>query len=99
MKRDYIDVGVNAQIDRRERLLRDVIRSGGKDTWSHLFSHGHRFPTVKSAVSSGYLVKIRADHYEITDAGRSYVDSLDHIGNLDAIKGPEMPSDYAPEEK
>jgi hypothetical protein len=76
MNRDYIDVAANAQIDRRERLLRDVIRSGGIDNWSHLHSHGHRFPTVKSAVLSGYLTETRAYHYEVTDAGRWYIDSL-----------------------
>lgn len=76
MKRDRIDVAGIAQIDRREALLRDVIRSGGRDRWSHLFSHGHKFPTVRSAVRDGYLTEFCAYKYEITDAGQWYIDSL-----------------------
>lgn len=77
MNRDRIDAAAHAQIDRLTYLLRDVVRSGGKDRWSHLFSHGHRFPTVRSAVKQGYLQEATAYHYELTDAGRWYLDSLD----------------------
>lgn len=74
MKRASIDAAVLAQLERRDALLRDVIRSGGKDRWSHLHSHGHKYPTVLSAVRCGYLSQPRYYHYEITDAGRASVD-------------------------
>ena len=72
---DRMMCGPIMQTDKRQALLRDVIRSGGKDNWSHLHSHGHHFPTIRSAVNSGYLSEPRRYHYEITDAGRSYIDS------------------------
>ena len=78
MNRPRIDKAIHAQIDRLTYLLRDVVRSGGNDRWSHLFSHGHKFPTVRSAVSQGYLRQLTGPYlYEITDAGRRYLDTLD----------------------
>lgn len=71
MQRANIDEAVLAQIGRRDALLRDVIRSGGQDRWSHLFSHGHKFPTVRAAVRHGYLTEQHAYHYEITPDGRA----------------------------
>ena len=55
------------QIERMGALLRDVKRSGGKDHWSHLHSHGHSYSTVTSAVLRGYLREIGAYRYETTD--------------------------------
>lgn len=75
MKRASIDVAGLAQLERRETLLRDVIRSGGKDRWSHLFTRGHRYATILSAVRSGYLQETVVYEYEITEAGRQYVES------------------------
>lgn len=77
MKRDYIDVAVNAQFDRKLSLLRDVVRSGGRDKWSHLHSHGHKFPSVKHCVNVGYLKESSAYHYEITDAGKEFLADID----------------------
>ena len=77
MIRPRIDRAIHAQLDRRTALLRDVVRSGGKDCWSHLFSHGHRFPTVRSAVGECYLREPIAYHYEITQSGKRYLADLD----------------------
>lgn len=77
MKREYIDAAVHRQIDRLTALLRDVDRSGGRDRWSHLFSHGHKFPTVRSAVRQGYLAEPSAYHYELTLSGGRYLATLD----------------------
>jgi hypothetical protein len=76
MRRERIDAAIHAQIDRMVSLLRDVDRSGGSDRWSHLFSHGHKFPTVRSAVRQEYL---SADgyRYRLTDSGRQYLADLD----------------------
>lgn len=77
MQRDRIDKAIHAQIYRLTALLRDVVKSGGKDTWSHLFTHGHKHPTIRSAVKQGYLKHERAYRYEITEAGAAYLDTLD----------------------
>lgn len=76
MRRDRIDVAAHAQLDRRIRLLRDVVRSGGRDRWSHLRSHGHYYPTVLCAVRQGYL-RFHGLTYEITEAGRRCLDEID----------------------
>lgn len=77
MKRERIDSAIHAQLNRRTSLLRDVDRSGGFDCWSHLHSHGHRYPTVRSAVSQEYLNETRPYHYEMTYAGRQYLADID----------------------
>lgn len=76
MRRERIDSAIHAQINRMIALLRDVDRSGGVDCWSHLFSHGHRFPTVRSAVRQQYL-SANGYHYTLTDSGRRYLADLD----------------------
>jgi len=82
MKRPHIDAAVHRQLDRMLALLRDVDRSGGRDRWSHLFSHGHRFPTVKSAVRQGYLCETSAYHYELTLAGGAHLAATDEAAML-----------------
>jgi len=77
MKRPRIDVAIHAKLDRRTSLLRDVVRSGGRDRWSHLHSHGHRFPTVLSAVRDGYLKAEPSYIFEITEAGERYLSDLE----------------------
>jgi hypothetical protein len=57
-------------------VLRDVIRSGGRDRWSHLNSHGHAYSTVQSLVRRGLLLETRVYHYEITEAGRLMADGV-----------------------
>lgn len=60
----------------RERalaVLRDVIRSGDRDGWDHLKSHGHSFSTVWSCIHKGWLSAINRYNYEITPAGRAEV--------------------------
>lgn len=76
MKRERIDVAVHAQLDRRTSLLRDVVRSGGKDRWSHLHSHGHYRATVLCAIRDGYL-NFAGLGYEITDSGKRYLNEID----------------------
>lgn len=62
----------------RLAILRDVVRSGGVDNWSHLHSHGHHFTSVKACISRGDLTRIRAYHYAITEAGRLALKSEDN---------------------
>jgi hypothetical protein len=73
MRRPRIDVAAHAQLDRRTSLLRDVVRSGGRDRWSHLFTHGHKFPTIMCAVRDGYLKAEPSYVYEITESGERYL--------------------------
>ena len=73
MQRPRIDRSIHAQLDRLMSLLRDIERSGGKDRWSHLSSHGHKYPTINSAMRQGYVRQPQPYHYELTDAGRSYL--------------------------
>jgi hypothetical protein len=86
MKRPRIDQAIHRQLDRLTSLLRDVVRSGGRDTWSHLFSHGHKFPTVLSAIRQGYLKEPLSSsrYYELTENGREYLDSLETARLMDA---------------
>jgi DNA-binding PadR family transcriptional regulator len=77
MRRPRIDVAIHAQLDRRTSLLRDVERSGGRDRWSHLQTHGHRFPTILSAVRQGYLKAEPSYVYEITDSGKQYLADIE----------------------
>ena len=77
MRRPRIDAAAHAQLDRRTSLLRDVVRSGGKDRWSHLHSHGHKFASVKHAVNLGYLKEFEAYKYEITEDGERYLADLE----------------------
>lgn len=60
------------QIDRLAALLRDVERSGGKDRWSHLHSHGHSYSTVRSAVLRGYMQEATAFEYSLTDKASDF---------------------------
>ncbi len=76
MKRARIDQAVRKQLARLEVMLRDVHRSGGGDRWSYLFSRGHRFPTILSAVRQGHLS--RNDYeFELTKQGHQYLDALE----------------------
>lgn len=77
MQRPRIDVAAHAQLDRRTSLLRDVVRSGGKDRWSHLHSHGHKFASVRHAVNYGYLKQVAAYEYEITESGERYLAEIE----------------------
>lgn len=54
---------------RARAVLRDVLRSGGQDRWSHLMSHGHNYATVRSCVKRGWLAEPMAYSYEITVSG------------------------------
>ena len=77
MRRPRIDVAIHAQIDRRISLLRDVVRSGGRDHWPHLHSHGHHFPTVLAAVREGYLKAEPSYVFEITRSGERYLADIE----------------------
>jgi len=59
-------MAMSQQIERMASLLRDVQRSGGKDRWDHIHSHGHLYATVRSAVVRGYLREPSRYHYEAT---------------------------------
>lgn len=60
-----------AQQDARHAILRDVLRSGGRDHWSHLHSHGHHFKQVLAAVNRGDLEPLGPYEWRITPAGRN----------------------------
>ena len=77
MQRPRIDRAIHAQLARLTSLLRDVERSGGKDRWSHLHSHGHKYPTVNSALRQGYISEPQSYCYELTESGRSYLLDID----------------------
>jgi hypothetical protein len=76
MKRNRMDIAANAQFDRKLRALRCVDRSGGVARWSHMHSHGHKYPTIRSLVSAGYLIKRRSYEYELTKKGRSFLSDV-----------------------
>ena len=61
----------------RIAILRDVVRSGGKDRWSHLHSHGHHFKQVMACVHRGDLKSSVSYEFEITDAGRAALASTE----------------------
>jgi hypothetical protein len=65
------------QFDRRTSLLRDVVRSGGRDRWPHLRSHGHHFPTILAAVRQGYLTFEPSHVFEITESGERYLANIE----------------------
>lgn len=77
MNRERIDRAAIAQFDRALSALRCVERSGGKDRWSHMFTHGHKFPTLRSLVAKGYLNEPNPYHYEMTDEGRRFLSDVD----------------------
>jgi hypothetical protein len=79
MLRPRIDHAIHLQLDRLTYLLRDVERSGGRDNWSHLFSHGHKYPTVRSAIRQGKLRETSAYRYELTDTGRQYLTDVEAV--------------------
>lgn len=54
------------QIERMASLLRDVQRSGGRDRWDYLKSHGHSYSTLRSALKRRWLCEMVDDRYEIT---------------------------------
>lgn len=56
--------------EQRLAILRDVERSGGNDTWSHLHSHGHHYMQVQSLALAGMLKETKRYHYSLTDLGR-----------------------------
>lgn len=69
MKREGTDAVIEVRRNRRDCLLRDVVRSGGRSSWAHLFTHGHQFPTVMAAVRQEHLKAVRSYVYEITESG------------------------------
>lgn len=77
MKRERMDQAALAQIDRLTYLLRDVERNGGEDHWRHLWSRGHRYPTILSAIRQMYLSKCGVCSYKITVSGKRYLTTLD----------------------
>lgn len=60
-----------AQQAARLAILRDVVRSGGFDGWSHLHSHGHHFKQVMACVHRGDLEMLGPYRFIITPAGRA----------------------------
>lgn len=71
MERAYIDRAILAILDRQDAVLRDVVRSGGRDNYSHLRSHGHHHATIRRCLKAGYLTEPKRRVYELTDDGRS----------------------------
>lgn len=60
--------------ERALSVLRDVLRSGGKDVWSHLHSHGHSYSTVRSLVARQLLLETSYCHYELSERGKRMAD-------------------------
>ena len=77
MDRPRIDRAIYAQLDRLAYLLRDIERSGGRDAWPHLFSHGHKMPTILSAMRQGYVREPHTHRYVLTANGRKYLAALE----------------------
>lgn len=75
MNRPRIDRAVRQQLARLEALLRDC-RCGGDVTWNRLFSRGHHFPTIMSAVRQGYLDR-NGYRFKIMPAGIEHIRTLD----------------------
>lgn len=78
MNRPNIDAAGLAQLARKDRLLRDVIRRGGSMTWPGLFERGHKHPTVRLCLREKLLTETTRHHYEITQAGRDHIAEVDH---------------------
>lgn len=75
-----------AQERARQMILRDVNRSGGDDTWSHLHSHGHHFKQVEACVRRGDLDSIGPYRYRLTDAGRAALTKSEAQAEITALR-------------
>ena len=60
---------IRDMLERRYSFLLDIIRSGGRDRWSHLKTHGHHHATRDACLRLG-LIEGDKRVFEITDAGR-----------------------------
>lgn len=69
MPRPSVDWAVHQMLSRQDALLRDVRRSGGRDNYDHLKSHGHHMATISRAIRQGYLVEVKPRTYMLTEAG------------------------------
>jgi hypothetical protein len=78
MSRPSVDRAALAQLERKDRLLREVILRGGSMTWPGLFERGHKHPTVRLCVRERLLREPTRHHYEITQTGRDTIAQLDH---------------------
>ncbi len=70
MERAHIDQAILAMLDRQDAVLRDVVRSGGRDNYTHLRSHGHHHATIRRCLKIGYLTEQRLGVYELTKDGQ-----------------------------
>ena len=79
MKRPYINQAICRQLARQEYVLRDILRSGGRDNWDHLKSHGHAFASILALIREGEVraLNISRRRFEITAAGRRHIAQLD----------------------
>lgn len=71
MKRAPIDKAILVMHDRQNAVLRDVARSGGRDNFDHLSSHGHHHATIRRCIRIGYLSEPKRQVYELTGDGRN----------------------------
>jgi len=62
-----IDGSTIAMLGRADALLRDITRSGGRDTYDHLKSHGHHHSTIRRALRCGLIREPRRRIYEIVE--------------------------------
>jgi len=60
-----------AQQSARLAILRDFVRSGGTDRWSHLHSHGHNYMQVQACANRGDIARDSSYEWRITDKGLS----------------------------
>lgn len=71
MKRTPIDVAILAILSRQNAVLCDVARSGGRDNYDHLRSHGHHHATIRRCIKIGYLSEPKRRVYELTGDGQN----------------------------
>jgi hypothetical protein len=80
MRRPRIDAAARAQVDRLEALLRTI--QGSPLTLKELYVRGYRYPTIKSAMTQGYLRERNSNgallnEYALTNSGKRYLATLD----------------------
>lgn len=72
------DFAIDQILRRRAAFLRDIIRSGGKDSWDHLKTHGHHHATRDSCLRIEYISGDKR-RFVITDAGRLCAEQLPRV--------------------
>lgn len=64
------DIAIETILFNERALLRDILRSGGRDNYDHLKSHGHHHSTIRRAIHIGFIKEPEPRRYRLTKAGR-----------------------------